>query len=490
MTQIQVLNFPSGVRVPGVYVGIDPSNANTGTLNQNTLIIGQVGTGSTVPVNVPFIATSTTVVDAQCGSANCQLARMYAQYRTLDTFGTVWLLPLADNPAGVAGTQTVTITGATTVAGTVNLYIGGQNLQASTQVADTPTIIAGNLVLAAAGMPTLPVTVTNVAGVITLTNVNKGANAIDVRLNYAGASAGQVTPSGLTIVITAGTAGTANPVMTTALANLIDVPYDFIVSPYNDSVSITAIEGLLNDQTGRWSWEYEVFGHAFGAFVGTFAAIDTFGAAQNNQHISFLGMYDTPTPTSELASMFGATCANSLRSDPALPLTQIPLGCLAPPTASRFSISERETLLYDGISTFIVDQSGTVWLERAVTTSQTLPNGAPTNAYLDVETMYTLMGVIRPIRTALQSKFARTKLVIDGTRITAGSNLVTSQTVLGEVIAQYSGLANLGLVQDVAGFAKAAYAQNVGNGTGLVYCPFNLANQLRIIGLSVAFTKS
>lgn len=64
--------------------------------------------------------------------------------------------------------------------------------------------------------------------------------------------------------------------------------------------------------------------------------------------------------------------AASIDIDPARPLQTLHLtGVLAPAEKERFDKLERNLLLWDGISTFTVDQSGRCMIERAVTTYQT-----------------------------------------------------------------------------------------------------------------------
>ena len=45
--------YPTSNRVPGVYVEMDPSQANTGTALQNTLLIGQKLAAGTAPPDLP-----------------------------------------------------------------------------------------------------------------------------------------------------------------------------------------------------------------------------------------------------------------------------------------------------------------------------------------------------------------------------------------------------------------------------------------------------
>jgi phage tail sheath gpL-like len=336
------------------------------------------------------------------------------------------------------------------------------------------------------------VTAVAATGTLTLTAVDKtvaGAD-IDIRLNYGGTVAGESTPAGVGTTITAFTGGVTNPTITTALANLGTTTFDFIISAFSDSTSRASILAVLNDQSGRWSWSEELFGHAFYAARGNLSTLVTLGGTVNDQHSTILGVYDTPWPMYRVVADYAAASAASLRADPALPLQTLSLNMLAPPVGSRFTIGEMNSLLYDGISTYVVNDAAQVSIGRLITTYQTNAAGAPDNSYLDVETLFTLMFLIRDMRAFFQNTYQRKKLVADGSRIAAGSNATTAQLILASAIARYQTYCTLGLAQNYATFAAKALAQNAGNGLVKLSLPFDLANQLRIIASLALFVKS
>nr|WP_246880822.1 phage tail sheath subtilisin-like domain-containing protein [Chromobacterium violaceum] len=280
--------------------------------------------------------------------------------------------------------------------------------------------------------------------------------------------------------------GATAPSLATALANLGDQPFDFIVCPFNDTTSLNALQQFMNDQTGRWSYSKQLYGHVFAALRGTLGALTTFGVTRNNQHETVMGCYDSPTPAWLWAAATAAATAVSVRADPAQPLQTIPLiGVLAPPLQSRFQLTDRNTLLYDGISTFTVAQDGTVAIENLITTYQKNAFGNADNSYLEVETMFTLAYVVRFLRTRITSKFARTKLAADGTKFAAGSNIVTPSIIRGELVAAYGELEFAGIVQNSAAFKAGLVVELDANNPGRVnvLAPPTLVNQLRIFAL-------
>ncbi|MFS2103565.1 phage tail sheath subtilisin-like domain-containing protein [Ralstonia sp. Ralssp135] len=486
--------IPQNLRVPLFYAEVDNSQANTATANQRALIIGQITSAGTATPNVPIISQG--VADAKTqGGQGSMLAQMTYTYRQNDTFGEVWYLPLADDPAATAATGSIAFTSAPTASGALSLYIGGMLVTTAVTASMTTAQVATAVAAAINAINDLAVTATASTTTVTITAKNKGlaGNDIDIRANYRGVAGGESTPAGLAFTITAMASGATNPSLTTGLANLQSMPFDFIVCPYTDTTSLNALQSFLNDATGRWSWSVQVYGHCFFAYRGTSAALTTFGLARNNQHESCMGFYDSPTPVWKWAAAFAAASAVSLRADPGVPLQTVALAdVLAPPLASQFSLSQRNTNLYDGISTFTVGTDGTVRIENAITTYQLNAFGQPDNSYLEIETMFLLAFVLRAMATLVTSKYARVKLAADGTRFAPGSNIVTPSMIRADLIAQYQTLEYNGYVQNSQAFAQSLIVQqNASNPNRVdVLWPGTLIDQLRIFALLAQFRLS
>ena len=508
---ISVPGYPSSNRVPGVWAVIDASKANTGTLNQRALLLGQMTSTGTAIAGQPVIVNGIGDAQAQFGPGSI-MASAVERYRALDGYGELWALPMADAVGATAATGTIAFTGTATANGTIPLYVNGHKIQVPVASGDTASVIATSAAAAinawaSPGGNPLSVTAAASTGTVTLTARNKGTlgNQGTILLSFAGTSAGEGTPgstnvAGVTAVITGFASGATDPTVATALANLPDQPFDFICCPYNDTTSLDAIKAFLSDASGRWNWSSEKFGHCFTAKHGTFSARTTWGTGRNDQHVTAIGAYGSPSPDWHWAIDSTAVHAVSLRADPSLPVGGLGGGAalrvMAPSVANRDLFSQRNTLLYDGVSTYVVDQDGTVRIERSITTYQTNAGGAPDNSYLDTCVPFQLMAYIRSLRTLLQSQFNQVKLVADGSRIPVGASMVTSQTIKFSVIAHYKAIAETGtpdvpagLVQQPDVFAKTVQAQNAGNGVVRLLLPIMLANQLYDIAMNVQFTR-
>lgn len=480
-------NVPANIRVPLFYAEVDNSRANTALASQRALIIGQITAAGTAVPNVPIISQG--AADAVvAGGQDSMLALMTAAYRANDTFGEVWYLPLADDAGALAATGTLTFLTPATTNGVVSVYVAGVRYSLPALETQTTAQLATALAALINDDSACPVNAAAVLGVVTFTAVNKGpcGNDIDLQTNYLGTRGGEVLPAGLTLAIAPMAAGATAPSLATALANLGDQAFDFIVCPYTDTVSLDAMKTLLSDTTGRWAWNRQLYGHFFATYKGTFGAQVTFGTARNDQHATVMGVNGSPTPTWIWAASTAGAAAVSLRTDPALPLQTVAIqGVLAPPLQARFQLTEQNVLLYSGISTYSVADDGTVAIQNLITTYQKNAFGNVDNSYLQIETLFTLSYVLRALRTMVTSKYARVKLAANGTRFASGSAIVTPNIIRADLIAKYRELESDGFVQNGDAFKEGLVVeQNSQNPNRVdVLFPGILINQLRVFAL-------
>ena len=482
------------LRLPGVFFEIDGSRANSGQVNRRALLLGQMTAAGTAPAGTPVIAAGVGAAQSAFGYGS-MLSLMYQWYRKQDPFGEVWFLPFSPTPPGGTGTNgAISFGGTATAAGFVPLYVGGTRVPVAVNVGDSANTVAAETAAAINDSAAeLPVTVPGYSSgptVIPVTRWNGPTGAdIDIRSAYLGVAGGESLPAGLTLSIIQQSGGGANPDLAAPLANLSNRGFDFIACPFNDTTSLNEIQAFLNDVSGTWSWESQLYGQFFTAYRGTFGAGAAWGEARNDRHGCGMPFYDSPTPPFLWAAQLAGATATSVRANPAQPLAPIALDVLAPPVPSQFTPSEMNTLLYDGCSTFSVDQSNTVYTNRLVTFYQTNAAGAPDTAFLDVETNYQLEAGLQFIIIGLQSQFVRRVLVDDGNVVPVGSALVTPSMILSAANSLYRQLCLQGLMQNPDQFAQQSTAENAGGGQVRLLLPFILANQLRQIDILAQFTK-
>ncbi|HII4521742.1 TPA: phage tail sheath subtilisin-like domain-containing protein [Yersinia enterocolitica] len=484
---IPFTHIPSNLRTPLFFAEFDNSQANTATTTQRTLIIGQMLNAGTLPADVPVLVSSVATVAGQCGAGSMLHGQM-AAYLANDIAGEIYILPLADTEAMVAATGKITVTTQASATGVISLYIAGIRVQVAVVATDEVAAVATALTAAINTTISLPVTAAAVDAVITLTAKNKGAhgNTIDLRLNYLGSAGGETTPDSLVLAFTPMAGGAGVPELDDALANLQDRTFDFIINPYTDTASLNKIKDFLSDSTGRWSYAEQLYGHSFAAQSGTYGQLTAAGELRNDQHASLLGVNGSPTPSYIWSAAYVGAIAQSLRNDPGRPLQTLTIsGVLAPPLASRFTLTERNNLLHSGISTVTTADDGSVQVENIITTYQKNKYGAEDDSYLQIETLFLLMFVTRFLRTQVTSKFARMKLAADGTRFAPGSAIITPNVIRAELIAQYQTLEFNGYVQDAKGFAKGLIVEKSASNPNRVDVLWTgvLINQLRIFAV-------
>lgn len=483
--------IPDNVRTPLFFVEFDPSRAGGYVQNSRSLLVGQMLAAGTADSETPMLVSTPEQAKEYFGRGS-MLAAMMDAYRKVDDFAEVWCVGVEDDGAGTAATKTVTFGGPATAAGAVPLYIAGQRVRIAVAKDDTDAEVAAAAVDAINANADLPVTAAAVAEVVTLTARHKGAlgNGIDVRVAYLGAAGGEALPAGVTVAIADGVAGATDPDVSAAFAALGDDEYDWIGCPYTDTANLDAVKEAMGADGGRWSWNRQIFGHVFSGFRGTLAENSTLGNARNDQHVSVMGAKASPSPVWEWAAVFAARAGKFLSIDPARPVqTGIMNGIKAPAKADRFIQSERNTLLYDGISTFTVDDDGTVRVENAITTYQQNAYGQADDSYLEVTTLATLMEVIRRMRSVVTSKYARSKVADDGTAFGDGQAIVTPNIIRAELIAQYAAMVEQGLVENLEAFKAALIVERNAdnpNRIDVLYAP-DLVNQLRIFAVNTQF---
>ena len=324
-----------------------------------------------------------------------------------------------------------------------------------------------------------------------VTSINPGvAGELSLAVAYRGPAYGEIIPAGLTVTAFPMTGANGVPNLDTLLSNLGDELFDYISCPWSDGGSLDALSELFNDITGRWSWQAQLYGHAFAYRDATFAALATFGNTRNDQHVTVGGMDECPAPPCEISAAWTGQCAGSLVVDPARPVQSLPLlGILPPPAERRFDILDRQTLYFDGIACTYVDAGGIIRIDRSITTYQRNVWGAPDNSYLDVETLFTLAYFNRFMRQRILTKFPRHKLANDDTRFGAGQAIVTPAIIRSEMIAAYGELEVAGIMENMTAFKANLIIERNAQDPNRVdaLLPPDLVNQLRIFAALTQF---
>lgn len=485
-------SIPPNLRVPLFWAEFDASQAGYLQTVQQACLLGYKNTDAPAEPERPYLIAGPDQAIALFGRGS-MLADMVQTYRNADGVGVLYCIAVPGPTGGASGTATVTFTGTPTASGIVAVYVGDRRYPLAVSPQSTPTTLAAALAAGMAADPWAPAAAVAAAGVVTLTANHAGSYAagLQVGINLRGIVAGEWTPAGLTAEATAFTGGAGDPDVTKSLAALADTEYDYVGVPWNDPATLDAIQLAFGEASGRWAWNIMLYGHAFSARPGTAQELVTFGQTRNDPHVSILGYPATAaSPPWRYTAAFTAQAAIGLRADPARPLQTLPLvGLMFAPPGLRFTVSERQAMLFAGIATCTAAVDGVPHIERAATTYQRNQYGQADPSWLDVQTPATLQFIVRTLRNAITTKFPRHKLANDGTRFGPGQAVATPGIIRDELIAQYRLLESQGLCENMPAFKKFLIVERALDDPNRVnvLLPPDLVNQLRILAMLVQF---
>ncbi len=491
-------NIPNTVRTPGAYSEVDNSRALKGLVANpyKVLVIGQKKSTGTADLAKVLAITSENVADGYFGSGS-MLSRMCKKFKGANKNTELFAIALSGgtNAASAVIHFSVALSHAggsvSAGGGVVYMLVNGKQAQVTLTSAWSVTDInSAYKTLINADTTFGVVASTNATSGLVLSAINSGVagNYLNARFNYYD---GENYPTVFkdSATITGFSGGSGDPSLDDVWAVIGNDQYHIIVNPYIEAANLTSLEGELAD---RFKPLEDKWGHAFTCVRGTLASCTTLGNSRNSPHNTLIGAYDAPNPPEEWAAAWAGIAAQYLNNDPARPLQFITLpGILPPPSNNRFTRDERDTLLYDGVATWVVDAGGNVQIERSITTYQTSPLGALDPSYLDVETLATAAEIRYQYKAKMNTQFiaARYKLADDTFPVQAGSYVVTPKTIRQTIISLFTSLYDKGLIENLDEFKENLVVER--NATDRnrvdVLMPPDFINQFRVLAGLVQF---
>jgi phage tail sheath gpL-like len=485
------LAIPVSMRTPGTYIEFNNAGALRGTPPKpnRILVFGQMLPAGTALPNKPILVSGAGANWTTLFGRGSQMTAMLNQLRGINTFTECWAIGQPDNPAGTQATGSIKFTALPTIAGTQNYYIGGRLVQIA--VLPTMTLAQCATALAAAINANLDVMVTAAVDgedttKVNITAVHKGVDAgnIDMRTTFY-ANDADVPGLAMTIVQLAGGAG--NPSLTTAIANLGATWFVHWANPYTDGVATAAIQVELDRRFGPLVQQE---GHSYMTSTGSVGTLASFGQTFNNLEHSCMGVNQSPTPPFLWTAALVAAASLPLGIDPARQLTTIALpGILAPAIADRFIDSDKNNLLFDGISTFDVDDGGNVTINNLITMYRNNAAGLPDPSYLEVEPLFALFWMRFSLRAFVANQWPRYKLADDGTPIRPGAPVTTPLRIKAGVVGLAARDWDGFVMDDLAAFKASLDAERDNDDPDRVnvLLPPNIIGNLRRFAGQIAF---
>ncbi len=495
-------NVPNTTRTPGVVTEVDASRALQG-LAQNphkALIIGQMIDTGSAAYETLYAITSEILADSYFETGSI-LSRMCRKFKEVNPNTELFAIALNSGDGVKASAaiffsilMSVALEVISTTDETLYLMINGTQIQQT--LTNTWSVGEVNSALASAinAISALPVIAnTTATSALTLIAKNSGTfgNYINIRFNY---HTGQSMPtcfnvSGASAVLLSMVGGAADPDIDAAWAVIENEQFQYIIHNYIDTTNLTALETEL---AKRFKPLEDKAGQGFGAVRAVLASATAIGNSRNNAHNCIIAADDAPNAPEEWAAVLGGVAASNLNNDPARPLHFLQLtGLLAPPTANRFTRTERETLLYDGIVTWITDSSANVLIERCITTYQKNALGTPDPTYLDVQTLATLEEIKYQYKVRMQNRFIipRFKLADNTFPVQPGTYVATPKTIKSEIISLFALLRDRGLIENLDDFiTNLRVERNTTDKNRVdVLLPPDLINQFRMLASLMQF---
>lgn len=458
---------PAGARVPWVYAAFDSSRAlaKPTSLSYDALVIGQKLSSGTASANTRYRVNSSDHAGILFGYGSHVHLQCKAWFK-VNKRTRLWAIGLADNGSGVASVRKYDVVGADSGAasadGFVYLYIAGVRYEIPFLEGDTEAEIVNKMIAKVNADASCPFTASNGGGGGTdkfwLTAKNKGvvSESLDVRFNYR---EGEAANGGVTISSITGVTGATDPdVGGTIIPLLADQWYQIIVSPYADSTTTGLFDTELESRFGPTR---QIDGrYFFPKVTANHSDLETFGLTLNSKHLVCTHGNGSPSPHFEFSAQTAAWAAvlgeeQMQRGDAAAPFTGLELiGILPPAAGSEYDLTENDALLHDGITTWTVDSTGKVRLQRVITTYRKNSVDAPDEAYLDLPTLQVLMYLRYDFRNQILLRYPRAKLAKDSARLPSGQQFMTPMVGKAEAIAIFRGWEERGYVENIDQFIE------------------------------------
>ena len=452
---VQTITFneiPYAFLVPGTYVEMRPNYTNAGVFDwpARVLIVAQMLSSGTATPGIPYQLLSEGQAIALFG-AGSQAQEMAWAFLEANPYTRVDIIGVADAAAGGAATGTITLGGAVTAAGTLNLYLAGRYVPVAVGATDTLATIQTNTIAAINAVVKLPLVASAGAGTsITLTAKHKGTigNGLNLRTNYR---RGDALPPGLTVAIIAMSGGLTDPSLSGVISAISSTWYTDIALPFDDTLMAAELDRRYGAMVG-------LDAHAYVGVSGTYAALVTAATGFNSRFRTRIPVTNAPnSPWVWAASLCGVQAFQS-SNDPARQTRGLVLpGLLAPADIDAFYAVEREILLTLGYSTWNSMADGTVVIERVVTENKTDTLGVATTAWQDIMAPKVYSRIRYDWRVFVTLQYPNNKLADDGSLAAeADDTVVTPSRMKGSWAGRSRLYEQKGWIEESAATAQAS----------------------------------
>lgn len=421
---ISFTEIPASLLVPGQYQEIDSSLAGSVSDVKKALMIGTMSASGTATAGKAVQVRSADKAKKLFGNGS-PASIMAEEFLAHNTTEELYVLPIAEPSAGTKWNKSFTVSASSAQAGSVAISINGEEINAAVSDSATASAVAFAITAAINGEENCPVEAEvmenseNGKISVKLTAVVKGITG-----NYNTVSITSAA-SGVTITAEDAVLGTLSPEIEQPLTDLGAARYHYLASEFSDTKNLKALANELND---RYTALRQIDGRCFVALSGELGDSDTedtmLYAAQsvNNPHIILVPRGNSVQHPAIWSAAWCAVLSRRLADDPAANTTDTEIDDLV---ADEFSFDDRQTMLENGISTYRLDTTGTLLIERVVTSYTENSDGARDTSYLDIQVVETVSAIRTKINQEARKRFKTWKLAKTEENFGAGSKVMT-----------------------------------------------------------------
>jgi phage tail sheath gpL-like len=454
------------------------------------LLIGHKIAAGSAALDVPVMCSSTLEARQMFG-AGSMLDDMMRLARRNAPAQEIWCLPATET--GTAEVRTITVNSVPAAGGYGVIEIAGEPIGVTIAAGDTADIAASalNAAIAAYWNPlteaSLPYTSSVAGAVVTLTTRHKGLTLSDIDIAVPVLTGANAFTGNVTFATT--TAGVGSPDLSAGLAALGDDAFDWIVSPFADATNVGRYKALLSDVAGRWAWNRQVYGHVFYPQTDTVANLTTAGLAQDNRHLSMIPRPATgsiPQPSwqwvAAIAARIAPWLADGSTGNVSRNQTGLSVEGISPPRdrSKWYGYATRDAFLRSGISTWSVDQSGRVLIDKIITMQRTTL-GAPDTTFRDIQKIGQLVYALRKFRTDLMFEHGQKAIANDNPGNV--QSVSTPRDIAATFMHSYQSMVLTGVLENADEAAKQLRVErNADNPNRVdIYAPIDMVNPLDIV---------
>lgn len=488
-------NIPANLTAPLMAFDVTSGGAFESE-NRLILLAHGLGTGALAAGKIAVCGSS---MDARLlAGAGSQLESMFQIARLNAPAQEIWIGRVDDT--GTAEQRTITVGVVPAAGGQGILQIAGENVSVQINAGDSANAVASSLAAAINAYynpltkVSLPFTAAVTTNVVTITARHKGAYAAGIDIFIPVLDAVNSFNGLLTVAVSV--PGVGVPSVANVLSAMNDDPFEMIVSAFGDAANLTLLDTFLNTVSGRWSYAQQIYGHAFYPATDTTSNLVTKALSKDTWHLTMIprftaGGFAEPDYlwVAAITARIAAWSGGGANGDVSRNQTGLVVQGLSAPRDRNYWMDypTRDTVLKNGVSTWKVDRSGNVLIDKIITQQQTT-NGAPDTTFRDVQKIYQLTYALKKFRADLAAEHSN-KAIADSNpdNLPSISTVKDIKATLFHSYQQMSGV----LENSEAALAAMVVTRDRDNANRVnIQLPLDFVNPLDILaGLATAYSQ-